>query len=195
MANDNNETYAILSIVFGVIGLIVAGVIFGILAIIFGALGRRSGNRKTLAIIGLILGIIDIVIVIIVMVWITTTLVQMGVFEPSGGTAPGFTGFGAVKPIEWACDASPGRTDTLTVSLINGAGGRITGVSMETDGVHADCNPDNVGAGDRTLCTVSGIECGADFSGNRFEATLIVDYVSPTDIPRTNTGAVWGAAD
>ena len=59
MAKDNADMFAIMSLIFGILGLIIFAIIFGPLAIIFGAIGMKSVAKKSLAIIGLILGIIE----------------------------------------------------------------------------------------------------------------------------------------
>ena len=60
---------AIASLVLGVIGIFAFGIILGPLAIIFGAIGISQASRKrrrgvSMAIAGLVLGIIDIIIAI-----------------------------------------------------------------------------------------------------------------------------------
>ena len=64
--HSRNPAMAILSFVFGIVGLVVAGLIFGILAIVFGSIGLTR-KLKGLALAGIILGIIDIVGWLIVM--------------------------------------------------------------------------------------------------------------------------------
>lgn len=58
--------FGITSFVIGIVGLLFMGIVLGILAIIFGAIGMFNRKLKGLAIAGLILGIIDIVGAIIV---------------------------------------------------------------------------------------------------------------------------------
>lgn len=58
--------FGITSLVLGVVGLLVGAIIFGPLAIIFGAIGMFNRKLKGLAIAGLILGIIDLIYGIIV---------------------------------------------------------------------------------------------------------------------------------
>lgn len=61
---------AIAALVCGIVGLLIANIILGPLAIIFGAIGLSRANkgapRKNMALAGLILGIIDIVIIVII---------------------------------------------------------------------------------------------------------------------------------
>jgi hypothetical protein len=61
---------AIAALVCGIIGLFIFEIILGPLAIIFGGLGLRNANRgsgrKGLAIAGLVLGIIDVLVLILI---------------------------------------------------------------------------------------------------------------------------------
>lgn len=65
-----DEQNALMSLVFGIIGVALScggfGVIFGIIAIGFGFLGIKSKEKKKYAIIGIILGIISIVMLVVV---------------------------------------------------------------------------------------------------------------------------------
>jgi hypothetical protein len=63
---------AVAALVVGLIGLVLFGVVMGILAIIFGALGIGKANKiggkgKGMAIAGLILGVVDILVFIVLM--------------------------------------------------------------------------------------------------------------------------------
>jgi hypothetical protein len=63
---------AVASLVVGLIGLLIFGVVMGILAIIFGAVGigkanKLGGKGKGMAIAGLILGIVDILAWIVIL--------------------------------------------------------------------------------------------------------------------------------
>ncbi|MFA5781369.1 MAG: hypothetical protein WC868_03770 [Bacteroidales bacterium] len=58
--------FGITSFVLSIVGLLVAGVIFGPLAIIFGIIGMIKRKLKGLAIAGLIIGIIDIIAALII---------------------------------------------------------------------------------------------------------------------------------
>jgi hypothetical protein len=67
---------AVAALVVGLIGLLLFGVVMGILAIIFGAIGigkanALGGKGKGMAIAGLILGVVDILawIIILATVW------------------------------------------------------------------------------------------------------------------------------
>ncbi len=58
---DNGSGFAVAGFVLSLVGLLVAAVPCGVLAIIFGALGLKS-SRKGLATAALIIGIIDVVV-------------------------------------------------------------------------------------------------------------------------------------
>jgi hypothetical protein len=64
-AGADRPGMSIASFVLGIVGLIVAGLICGSLAIVFGVIGMKRG-LKGLAIAGLILGIIDVVAALII---------------------------------------------------------------------------------------------------------------------------------
>jgi len=58
--------FGIASLVLGILGLFVGGIPLGILAIIFGAVGLSKNQKFSLA--GLILGIIDFVVGLIIVI-------------------------------------------------------------------------------------------------------------------------------
>ena len=55
--------FAIVSLICSLVGLLFYGLIFGIIAVIFGLLGLNS-KRSGLAVAGLVIGTIDIVVVL-----------------------------------------------------------------------------------------------------------------------------------
>jgi len=61
-----------LALVFGILGFVVpfVGIIFAILAIVYGKAAKDDPEEKGMATAGLILGIISLVISIIVAIWI-----------------------------------------------------------------------------------------------------------------------------
>lgn len=67
LSNDNlapkgdGSGYSIAALVLGIVGLVLAGLICGALAIIFGGIGLSKKQKKGMAIAGIILGAIDIV--------------------------------------------------------------------------------------------------------------------------------------
>ena len=73
-----DNTKGIIAVVCGIIGLIIFGIIFGIIAIILGVMGRKSDDNPTIATIGIVLGIIDIVCVIIALLLLTALLASYG---------------------------------------------------------------------------------------------------------------------
>ena len=58
--NDKSNVLGILSIVFGSVGLIIFGFIFGIAGLVCGIIGRKKDENKTLSIIGIVLSSISI---------------------------------------------------------------------------------------------------------------------------------------
>ena len=78
--------FAIASLVTGLVGLIIVGVILGILAIVFGAVAMSRINDKprilngyNMAIAGLVLGIIDIIGAILVLIYFSSVWLLPGV--------------------------------------------------------------------------------------------------------------------
>jgi len=59
--SGGSNTFGYFAIGFGVIGLFIFGIIFGIIAIILGAIGSNQDENTSMASIGLILGVLDIV--------------------------------------------------------------------------------------------------------------------------------------
>ena len=57
--NDKSKVLGILSIVFGSVGLIIFGFIFGIVGLVCGIIGHKKDENKTLSIIGIILSSIS----------------------------------------------------------------------------------------------------------------------------------------
>jgi len=69
-----SHKHSALALIFGNIGLfggviIGVGIIFGILAIVYGFIGLRRDEDKVMAIIGIILGAIDIILGIILIIF------------------------------------------------------------------------------------------------------------------------------
>lgn len=58
-----SNTFGIISLVFAILAFFIAPFILALLAIIFGAIGLSQDRDKTLATIGLILGIIVLVLI------------------------------------------------------------------------------------------------------------------------------------
>lgn len=64
--NDQTNIFALLSFIFAMVGLLVAGMPCGIVAIVLGIIGlvtisKKPANNKWMAITGLIVGILDVV--------------------------------------------------------------------------------------------------------------------------------------
>lgn len=131
---------------------------------------------------------------ILVVIIVGVVLWQMGIFSGGGSSSATFTGFGAVKPLEWSCNAD---TNALIVTMTNGAGGQITNVTVTGDGTAGTCVPTTVSAGDTSVCTVtteSG-ECFGATAGSAYKSDVVIGYTSPTGQARLSTGAVRGPAD
>ncbi|MHA1150791.1 MAG: hypothetical protein ACTSR8_21435 [Promethearchaeota archaeon] len=73
-----DNTKGIISLICGIIGLFCFGIVFGIIAIILGAMGRKSDESPTIATIGLILGIIDVICSIIGLLFFAAIMTQYG---------------------------------------------------------------------------------------------------------------------
>ena len=70
---EEKKGMSITSMVLGLVGLLVAALPCGILAIIFAALGRKKGG-KGFATAGLVLGIIDVVCGVYAIITVTTMI-------------------------------------------------------------------------------------------------------------------------
>lgn len=139
---------------------------------------------------------------ILVVIIVGVVLWQMGIFS-GGSTSATFVGFGPLKPVEWSCSA---QGDSLTLTIMNGAGGQITNVTMTavaTDGNTsqgvATCTKTIVAAGDTTVCKVATLtgtsSCLGATAGSSYSQGVSIGYTSPTGQPRTSSGTVKGPAD
>jgi hypothetical protein len=131
---------------------------------------------------------------ILVVIIVGVVLWQMGVFSGGGSSATTFTGFWAVKPVEWSCASG---TNVITVTVTNGAGGMITGVDVTADGDAGACLPTSVAAGGTIVCTTtsSSGECATVTSGATYTSDVSISYTSPTNQTRTSSGTIRGPAD
>ena len=59
-ANSNGNGYSIASMVLGIVGIFFAGVICGILAIVFAVNAKKKKQNKGMTTTGMVLGIIDV---------------------------------------------------------------------------------------------------------------------------------------
>jgi len=133
---------------------------------------------------------------ILVVIIVGVVLWQMGVFTPGSGASANFSGFGAVKPVEYYCTVGAGATDTITVVMTNGAGGTISNVTMSAaGGASAACDDTSAAAGKNARCSAANVDCGADSAGERYEIDVSVGYTSPTGEARSSAGTVWGPAE
>ena len=63
---DKSNLFGILSIVFGVVGLFVFGLLFGTIGLVCGIMGRTKDENKTLSLIGIIFSSISLFLSILV---------------------------------------------------------------------------------------------------------------------------------
>tara|TARA_Y100001960_G_scaffold324910_1_gene406268 strand:- start:979 stop:1254 length:276 start_codon:yes stop_codon:yes gene_type:complete len=63
---DQSNLLGILSIVFGVVGLFLFGLVFGTVGLICGIIGRKKDENKTLSLIGIIFSSISLFLSILV---------------------------------------------------------------------------------------------------------------------------------
>lgn len=63
---SGSNSLAIASLVCGIIGLFIFEIVLGPLAIVFGGLGLRAARRRGFALAGLIFGIIDVLVLILI---------------------------------------------------------------------------------------------------------------------------------
>jgi hypothetical protein len=69
-ATGGQSTYGVVALVCGIVGLFCGGIIFGIVAIIMGGMGLNRDENTGAAIIGLVLGIIDVACFFIAWFWL-----------------------------------------------------------------------------------------------------------------------------
>lgn len=102
-----------------------------------------------------------------------STAFQAGVFSPSS-IPKTLSGFGMLRPMEWSCKAG-----TLTLSIVNGAGERISELSV-TGG---SCDSTNVSANSIALCTIpNAVGCAGVAKGERYESTVVINFKSHTGV-------------
>ena len=63
---DKSNLFGILSIVFGVVGLFVFGLLFGTIGLVCGIMGRTKDENKTLSLIGIIISSIAVFLSLLV---------------------------------------------------------------------------------------------------------------------------------
>ena len=89
------KTYGIVSLILAIIGIFIAGIILGPIAIILGVIGRKKDDSKGLATAGLIIGIIVTVLAIIFLLWWGVFVISGQVTSGGGSSSPsGGTVFG-----------------------------------------------------------------------------------------------------
>jgi len=134
---------------------------------------------------------------ILVVIIVGVVLWQMGIFNPSGGTAPGSKGFGSVRPNDWACSAA---TDDVSVRWVNGAGEKITVTESSGgctyEGVATDATFNASTNAVMTCVYTDDAGCADAAAGDRFESTVTLAWVPAAGgIAHTESGQVWKAAE
>jgi hypothetical protein len=143
---------------------------------------------------------------ILVVIIVGVVLWQMGIFNPSGGTAPGFSGFGSVRPKDWSCSVS---NDETRIQYVNAAGESInvtatSGDCLDPTGtIVANGNTFKAGANSVFVCEYmhgqSDISdgCRGLNPGDRFESRVKLTWRSTDTVSITHTenGKVWKAAE
>jgi hypothetical protein len=130
---------------------------------------------------------------ILVVLIIALVLWQFGVFEGGTPTA-GFVGFAGLKPLEYACVPGPGNSDTLKVIFVNNAGASVRNVKLIVGSRSEPC-ADYLPVNNITTCSITGISCGSDESGDRFEIDVVLEYDSFVGTIRKSAGTIWGPSD
>jgi hypothetical protein len=112
---------------------------------------------------------------------------QTGVFNPQGGTAPGMSGFGNVRPSEFYCSSG-----TIRVVVVNAAGQTISNLQMQD----MDCTKTGIAAGESTECIAAQVPgCIGVSRGDRYEVNLEFTYTTAGGLGRTSAGTIWGPAE
>lgn len=142
---------------------------------------------------------------ILVVIIVGVVLWQMGIFNPSGGTAPGSSGFGSVRAKDWSCSIANGPS----VQFVNGAGETInvtapaggSGCTDTTGAAVAAGAAFAVPANGVFVCTwanaASPLGCTGLSKGDRYEFTVSLAWKSTQAgaIVHTESGKVWKAAE
>jgi len=110
---------------------------------------------------------------------------QAGVFSPQS-VPKTMSGFGMLRPMEWSCSAG-----TLTLSLVNGAGERISELGVNG----GSCDNTEVSAGSIAVCTIpNAVGCSGIAKGGRYESTVVITFNSHTGANQIE-GKVVGPVD
>ena len=133
----------------------------------------------------IILIVLTLAIAIFTVLVIGVTLWYMGVFDIDE-TANTFTGFGAVKPIDFNFDAGD---DKLDMSILNAQGQKIKMININCEGTD---NPrtDEIDTGEHQ--TFTGIDCGvAANAGEWVTLDVSIEYTATgTGITHKSTGTL-----
>ena len=79
---SSNNTYGIVALIFGLLGLFVIPIVGGIIGIVLGAIGKNKDDEPTMAKVGLALGIVGIIVWIAVIIWIISMISMLFSFLP-----------------------------------------------------------------------------------------------------------------
>ena len=141
---------------------------------------------------------------ILVVIIVGVVLWQMGIFNPSGASAPGSSGFGSVRPQDWSCDSITGTSPgNVQAQWVNGAGQKINVTASDGGCIDPNGNPVAAtvtflaSANARFTCTYLALEgCTGLSAGDRFESTVTLAWQpSAGGIAHTESGKVWKAAE
>jgi len=123
--------------------------------------------------------------VILVVMLVGIVLWRFGVFSPAQGTM-GFSGFGAVKPID---HVSP-KSGNLNVVFMNGAGAMINmNVSVGDIKVIVGW----INTNDDVMVSFSGLSGVCDPGMNSYNVNMNATYYnSISGLKHTDSGRVWG---
>lgn len=127
---------------------------------------------------------------ILVVVIVGVVLYNMGIFSPSGATAPGMDGFGNVRPNEYLCTGG-----VIRAVVVNAAGQSISNLTI--GGTVCTNATDIVSAGDTRTCTSAAAYPGCDgiAAGDRYESDISFTYTTAGGLDRTSVGSIWGPAE
>ena len=132
---------------------------------------------------------------IIVVLIVGFALIYLGVFDLGGGASGVPKGFQFLRPLEYKCVAGSGANDTVSVIVENLAGDRVTGVTIAVGADSASCSPSEVAHTGQTTCSISGVDCGADAAGERYEVDVAFGYTSAQGMTRSSAGSLTGPAE
>jgi len=112
---------------------------------------------------------------------------QMGLFDFDSKLSPGYSGYSIVVPLDWAFSRAGPSSCSLSVVFANGAGESLREIGIGGN----PCVPEELQAGQSTICSFTPGNCGA--VGKSFEEELIVEYKRSSDNQTfQSAGVLWG---